>query len=726
MNLKKYTYIGMFFLCLFSYAQKNETLYSKKQKIYPKINIPLSADILLSNAANEFNNNFRNITGQYLYIERSHNLNKNYTYIILRVNPSQKESYCLNKKDRNITIQATTAANLVFGVNAFFRKYTSLNFKEKNNIRNENNGIIELKILDKFSSCSSPDFEYREPYFSSNFKPNFRAWNKTNYLELEWGIWGHNISKIVKEYNLPQSIYAKVGKKRIESQYCFTSDSLFKYINEKVKTIYDSDHALNKYMILPNDNSIVCTCASCKAVGNTTTDAAPAVFTFLNKLAKNHKKSSFFTASYFTVKEIPRFKAEKNVGLFYSTIDIQKGIPIEDTQYLENFEEAIKRWKNYLEKIYIWDYAVNFDNYFDIYPSLKVTQKNLKLYKKLGVKGVFLHGSEYQYSTFQDLKSTIFSKLLWNTDINVDQAIYTYFHEKFPNKLASALTDYYSFITDSFFINKEELAIYSGINKTVKKYLNPKVFFSFYDEFDSNTERNKYDIDFRKIATALTFLKLEVMRVYGIGTYGFATINNNEEIIVKNEAGIMLDKLKSFSKSVNIKTYNELKYPIDDYIKSWKETIYKYHKRKHYFYKKPFEILSNLDEDYTNISVLNNGTFGFKDYNTNWHICSIDNLTLKIEKKHIKGSKKITFSFLQDTKHAIYYPSVIEILDTNYKLIKKLNPLVDKTDLATKEMSINLPSKFDDEQLPDTFIVKISRSNVDGKNALACDEIIFN
>ena len=65
MNLKKYTYIGMFFLCLFSYAQKNETLYSKKQKIYPKINIPLSADILLSNAANEFNNNFRNITGQY-------------------------------------------------------------------------------------------------------------------------------------------------------------------------------------------------------------------------------------------------------------------------------------------------------------------------------------------------------------------------------------------------------------------------------------------------------------------------------------------------------------------------------------------------------------------------------------------------------------------------------------------------------------------------------------
>jgi hypothetical protein len=41
-------------------------------------------------------------------------------------------------------------------------------------------------------------------------------------------------------------------------------------------------------------------------------------------------------------------------------------------------------------------------------------------------------------------------------------------------------------------------------------------------------------------------------------------------------------------------------------------------------------------------------------------------------------------------------------------------------------VSIDLPTRFDDEQIPNTFIVKIIRSNAVGKNALACDEMIFN
>lgn len=726
MMSKKYIYIFIIFFSLSSCAQKKITLFSLEDLIAPKISIPLSADTPLTNTAAEFNNNFKKITGQYLKIERSNSLNKNYNYIILRVNPTQKENYCLYKKDKNIYIQGKNAQNLVYGINIFFKKYTNLNFKGKITKETQPLTINELKVPITFSHCSSPDFKYREPYFSSNFNPNFRAWNKTNHLELEWGIWGHNISKILKEYNLPDSAYAQVGSRRNKNQYCFSNKTLFGLINQKVGAIYASDNALNKYMILPNDNTLVCTCADCRAVGNTTKDAAPAVFNFLNSLAKNHKQLSFFTTAYITVKEIPRFKAADNVGIFYSTIAIQKGVPLEDSRYFKEFEYDIKRWRKYLDNVYIWDYAVNFDNYFDIYPSLKVTQKNLKLYKKMGITGVFLHGSEYQYSTFQELKATIFAKLLWDTDINVDDEIKTYFHEKFPKKLADALTKYYSLIDNNFFINKEELGIYSGIDESVKKYLDPKAFFSFYNKFESLTKKNKYDKDFLKIATALTFLKLEIMRDYGLGEYGFATINKDEKIIVKNEASVLLDRLSTFSKSANLESYNEVKYQIDGYLKSWKQAIYKYDNKKHYFHKKPFKILSKLDESYRDSSVLNDAAFGLNGYNTNWLICSIDDLTLKIDKRHIKKSKKITFTFLQDIKHDIYYPNVIEILDSDYKLIKKLNIQVDRTDLATKEVFLRLPAESDYKQLPNTFIIKINKRSIAGKNALACDEIIFN
>jgi hypothetical protein len=723
---KKSVYIVMIFFSFTSCAQKKESLFSKENKIYPKINIPISADIFLENAANEFKTNFKIITGQSLELERSNGLNKNYNYIILRINPTQKDSYCVYKNDKNITIQATNTKNLQFGINDFFKRYTPLTFRNKNNEFNEDNTITEIEIPIDFNYCSSPDFEYREPYFSSNFESNFREWNKTNYLELEWGIWGHNLSKILKNYDLPETAFAQVGNERVKDQFCFTSNDLFRHVNENVQTIYDNDHALTKYMILPNDNELVCTCSTCKAVGNNNTDAAPAVFTFLNKLAKKHQNLSFFTAAYVTVKEIPIFKAEPNVGVFYSTIDIQKGVPIENSKYFNEFESDIKKWRKYVENVYIWDYTVNFDNYFDIYPSIRVTQQNLKLYKSLGINGVFLHGSEYDYSIFQDLKATLFAKLLWDTNMDIDNEINTYFHQNFPKKLAGALSNYYSFIDNSFFINKTELGIYSGINKSVKKYLDPTIFFSFYDEFITNTEKNKYDKEFLKIATALTFLKLEIMRDNGLGTYGFATIDNDQQIIVKNETALLLDKLTAFSKSANLTTYNEINFSIDDYIKSWRQTIFKYHKRKHYFYKKPFKVLSKLDEDYTNIETLNDTAFGLKDYNTNWLICSVDDLVLMIDKSQIKPSKKITFSFLQDTKHSIFYPSVIEILNTDYKLITKFKLPFDEEELARKEISLDLPTQFDDEQLPDTFIIKITRSTKTGKNALAADEIIFN
>lgn len=706
--------------------KKDVLFFSSENKTIPRVSIPLSADFKMTAAANDFVINFKTLTQETLVVERSNSLNSNYSYFILRINPTQKESYCLYKSDKNITIQGSTPENLAFATQEFFKRFTQLNFTEKTTKNLTESLTKEIYTPQEFSFCSSPDFEYREPYFSPNFDSDFRNWNKTNYLELEWGIWGHNLPKLIKGLQVPETIFALVENERNEEQFCFTSDQLFKYINEKVKDIYENDNALNKYMILPNDNDLVCTCNTCKAAGNTNKDAAPAVFSFLNKLAKNHPQLSFFTTAYISVKEVPRFKAASNVGVFYSTIDIQKGVPLEKTKNADKFQNDIKKWKDYVNNVYIWDYAVNFDNYLDIYPSIKVTQENLKLYKKLGVNGVFIHGSEYNYSKFQDLKATLFAKLLWDTNINIDNEIGIYFRSKYPLKLADVLTNYYTFIENTFYLNKKELGIYSGINKSVDKYLDPKVFFSFYKEFDTHTQTNKYDKDYLKLATSLTFLRLEVMRDAGFGVYGFASLNNNQEIIIKNEVGSLLDKLNIYSKSSDIKTYNEVKYTIDEYINSWRQTIFRYHKRKHYFYKKSFKVLSKLDEDYQNFKVLNDGTFGLKDYNTNWHLSSTDNLILEIEKSSIEKSKKITCSFLQDKKHKIYYPSSIEILDLNDKLIKKVSIAENEDVLNTKEVSINLPTEYDNLQLPRYFKVVIKRATISGKNALACDEIIFN
>ena len=700
-------------------------LYSKEKNIAPVINIPLTANDFVTDAANKFYNNFKLLTGTDLTIERSDGLQKKVSYVLLRINPTQDKNYCIYKKDNNITIQGVDIKSLQFGISEFFETYTSLTYK---NIKDgKNDSIVNtLEVPEEFSICKSPDFEYREPYYSNNFNESFRNWNKTNYLELEWGIWGHNLRKAIKDYILPPTIYAEVNGKRNNNQFNFASEELFNAVNDKVKKLYDSDNALNKIMILPNDNLLVDMSLEGIEAGNKKNDASASVFKFINRLAKNHKQITFYTAIYGSVKSVPNFKIEDNVGVFFSTVNIQKGIPIAESESAEEFTSSIKKWSKKVTKIYIWDYTVNFDNYFDLYPILSVAKENFKLYKELGVKGVFAHGSEYKYSTFQELKATVLAKLLWDVTTDVSKEIERYFNSRFSNKLSGILTNYYTFIDQTFLENKKEHGIYSGIKSTTQKYLDPKVFFDFYNEFDLHTQKNQYDKDFLRIATALTFLKLEIMRDYGYGEFGFATLSSNNEIIIKNEVGKLLDNLSVYRKSADLEEYNEVKFTLSDYIDSWHKTIYRFHKRKHYFFKKPFKVISEMDEDYQNKKVLNDGAFGLNDYNTNWHIVTVDDLALEIERKYIEKSTKITMSFLQDAKHNIFYPSEIKILDEDEKLIKKLVVPLETTMLNTREITVNLPTKLDDKELPKTFILKIEKQKVKGKNALACDEIIFH
>ena len=65
-------------------------------------------------------------------------------------------------------------------------------------------------------------------------------------------------------------------------------------------------------------------------------------------------------------------------------------------------------------------------------------------------------------------------------------------------------------------------------------------------------------------------------------------------------------------------------------------------------------------------------------------------------------------------------------MDADFKIIKRIKLKTDTTILDTKEVSIDLPSEFDTKQLSDSFIIKVIKPIIAGKNALACDEIIFN
>ena len=561
-----------------------------------------------------------------------------------------------------------------------------------------------------------PSFTYRETYFPLvNNTENFHEKYLTQSLDNYWGLWGHNLPKWIDcEEEVDEDIYALVNGKRNKDQFCFSSKDLKKIIEQNIE-IKKEDH--KHFMISPNDNTLVCLCDKCKKIGNTSTSATPAVFYLLNELADDYKNINFFTTAYLTTKEPPAKQQIENIGVFYSTINFQQGKLYEALPNKKELIKDLNDWSSKVNQLYVWEYALNYDNYFDFYPNLFTLQENLKFLKKYHVNGVFINGSE-SYSVLQDIKSAVSARLLYNVNTNLENTIVEEFENRYPPKIASIASKFYLAISESFFKTKSEIGIYANINSAKYKYLTPKILFNFQEDLEE-LSTNLLHENTLKLRLAITFMKLEYMRTHCNNEFGYFKKNENE-IIIKPEVFELLTELEKLTQLTNIKTYNEQGFTIDDYIKNWRKEILNQDKIN-LFLNLDFEVISNLDQGYDDKSILNDACYGFLDYNNNWLINSIDHLELKISTSKLKdlNCKKIKFGFLNDPAHQIYFPEEIILTSGNknitYHLAKSEN--LEKT-------QIEIPLDFD---LTEKLIVKIKRLDLGKERSqIATDEIIIN
>ena len=73
-----------------------------------------------------------------------------------------------------------------------------------------------------------------------------------------------------------------------------------------------------------------------------------------------------------------------------------------------------RAWSAVHDRIYIWDYNVNFSHYLAPMPNLDVMAANIRFWVKNHAEGVMLQGG-YQGPAEQDeLKCWVASKLLWD------------------------------------------------------------------------------------------------------------------------------------------------------------------------------------------------------------------------------------------------------------------------------------------------------------------------
>lgn len=560
----------------------------------------------------------------------------------------------------------------------------------------------------------TPSFTYREPYFPENQSLEFRTRYKTHNLEDEWALWGHNLPKFIP---ITADMHARVNGKKTDEQLCFSSPTLRKKLSAAIQEKSKDEPNLSKYMIMPNDNSLACTCEACLKLGNTAKNASPAVFHLLNELAEKFPQLHFYSSAYLSTEFPPVFSLKSNVGVMISTMSFPKAVPLEAHRQYPVIKDFFSNWTKRCQEIYLWDYAIQFDNYLDAYPSIKTTQKNWTQFREWGVKGIFMQGPEEQYAAFNDLKAAVYAQLMENIHLDIDTAIDQYLAENYPHTSATIST-YYKIIENKAARNSFPLDIYGGINFSKRKYLDLELLSNFYT--DLNAQYSKLEKGEKERVELLLISSLHQLLEIHRTQNTFASFDpGSYTASLLPELKRYMEHLQKLSAKHPTLAINEGGLLLAKYCADYNnEIIAKTYTNR--FYRLPFKLTSPLDEDYPHTSMLNDGNRGLTDYYNNWFLLSAASPHLSIPMhKNLVQTKTVTLKFLQDKKHNIHLPTHVSITCAGVTIRHLVPPSSDA--LCTQE--IQLPIKF--PATAKSIDLTIDKQKEYLKRPIALDEIIF-
>lgn len=462
-------------------------------------------------------------------------------------------------------------------------------------------GIIITPACEKANAADNDSvqnaFKYREIYLPEGIGKNAVNFG-LNTLDLDWGIWGHNLGKVLPP-EPSQSVFAKVNGIPQKKQFCFSSNTLYGYIEDYIEDNFGIEETI-RFAIIPNDNEIVCLCEKCITVGNTKKNASPAVTKLVRRLAERFPNHIFYTSYYKTTQGLPKDSMPHNTGVLVSAIDFP--LSYDESPEETRFIQRLQAWGQTTPRILVWDYINNFDDYFTPYPTLGVMQRRLKDYRDNNVTAVFLNGSGTDISAMSRLRTAVLAEMTKDPDTDWKELLYEKAQEYYPN-VGRIIADFMVAQEENLEQSGITLPLYEGVEIARKTYLPEEKFIAFHDTLINlrgnlkGGERDYVDL----LLGELALTRLELNRING-------NFNDSEKFLKE------LEQLQA----MGYNSYNESGWTIEGYINDYRYILnhQKETAGKNKLKGEKLVALTPLDPEYSDISILTDGSLGIP---SNYH-----------------------------------------------------------------------------------------------------------
>ncbi len=339
------------------------------------------------------------------------------------------DGYTIYTKDGDIYIHGICDGGTANGVYRFMEDCLQCMF-----VRHDYDYIpkTDTVYLDELQICNNPDFAWR---YQHQYEADQTDWHKrllcNGCNDKAWGSTCHTVFDYVdpKLYfeTHPEYFSLRFGK-RVPDQLCLSSEEIYPIISESLNRMIAGNPEALYWDFSIMDNLHYCQCKACRRLYRQYGKSG-SLFLILNRLAKEHPDKILSTLAY-TYNERPpkHLKIEPNINI--SLAPIKSGqkysFPLKGSRKARKTNRLISDWSEHVQRLYIWDYVVNFKHILLPYPNFDVQKDNLEFYKAHKVKSVFHQGMREKGCELACLRTYVMAKQLFDIDTDINGLLAKY------------------------------------------------------------------------------------------------------------------------------------------------------------------------------------------------------------------------------------------------------------------------------------------------------------
>ena len=222
------------------------------------------------------------------------------------------------------------------------------------------------------------------------------------------------------------------------SQLCMSNKQMTEEFIKNAKAVVRAnypDSVGSSVYVTQNDWAGYCECPRCKEINDREESLAGTNIYFANTVgdavAKEFPGVSVRTFAYNWTQKPPKYaRVSPNVIVQLCTTDCSYSQPYTHEQN-KQFKERLEKWARIADRIYIWDYLVNFGHYLLPHPNLRTLGPNVDLFANSSVKGIMGqgawesegHGGIALGGEMAELRAWVLAKLYWNPSLDAEALI---------------------------------------------------------------------------------------------------------------------------------------------------------------------------------------------------------------------------------------------------------------------------------------------------------------